>query len=65
MSTFGVLESPAKLDKNDEKVFDGNFFTVKSGSYRITVVAIYSHRYTDPITAKEKITVKQIQVSIS
>lgn len=65
MSIIEVFQECGKLDKNDENVFDGKIFTVKSGSYRITVVPIYRHRYTSPITAKRKITVKQIKVSIS
>jgi hypothetical protein len=65
MSIIEVKETALKLDKNGENVFDGKIFTVKSGSYRITVVPIYRHRYTSPITFKGKFTVKQIVTSVS
>ena len=58
MSILETLLQGLKLDKKTQNVYDGNFFTVMSGSYRIAVVAIYSHRYTYPLTVNEEITVK-------
>jgi hypothetical protein len=65
MSTIEVLKDLQKLDKNDDFVLTVNNLPSYDGSYRITVVAIYSHRYTCPITNKVKITVKQKKGDIS
>ena len=46
------------VDKKGSNVNDGRYFTVNLGSYRITVVPIYRHRYTSPLTVNTKITVK-------
>jgi len=52
------------VDKKGSNVNDGRYFTVNLGSYRITVVPMYRHRYTYPFTVTKEITVKPMKLAL-